>query len=175
MENLAFDGSTAGMEIAVVKDENQILHCEQFRLLWPGHYAKVIGLEDIFISKFSFGGGSHKYQFVSRSEWRGKPLLLYRHCSKKYPDVVILIHAVHPQIVVDQKITVREDGLVYAVSWNFATTAKHLTSKFFFASVPHKSLEKRLFVFCHVAPSCFLNCHFTTLCALRVFCLFGIN
>ncbi|CAL1128072.1 unnamed protein product [Cladocopium goreaui] len=129
------DESMVCMEYCLLKKPDELPKAKNFVNLWPGQYGRVLACDDIFMAKFSQGGGSAcKYQYMERKEWKGKPLLVYAHCQNRFPYVGVLIHEFRPKIVVEQGICTRDDGLVHAVSWRYSSSGEHICTKFFYAN-----------------------------------------
>ena len=126
------------MEYAVVRrDQVDRPHLKSFRRLWPGHYGKVQAGSDIYLSQFANGGGGAvKYTKKGMKELNGEELVVYEHCHKRFPDVVILVHPFRPKVVVKHEMCFRDDGLAVAVTWFFAASSERITDKFYYISVP---------------------------------------
>ena len=136
------DESMVCMEYCLLKKPDELPKAKNFMNLWPGQYGRVLACDDIFMAKFSQGGGSAcKYQYMERKEWKGKPLLVYAHCQNRFPYVGVLIHEFRPKIVVEQGICTRDDGLVHAVSWRYSSSGEHICTKFFYANVSCKRFD----------------------------------
>ena len=131
-----FEQSMVCMEYCVLKRADRSVKARDFTKLWPGQYARVLAHEDIFLSMFAQGGGSAcKFQYEERTEWKGRPMLVYAHCQERFPRVGVLIHESRPNLVVNQEIVTRDDGLARAVSWHYSASGTRITTKFFYSNV----------------------------------------
>ncbi|CAJ1389638.1 unnamed protein product [Effrenium voratum] len=123
------------MEYCVLKRADRSVKARDFTKLWPGQYARVLAHEDIFLSMFAQGGGSAcKFQYEERTEWKGRPMLVYAHCQERFPRIGVLIHESRPKLVVNQEIVTRDDGLARAVSWHYSASGTRITTKFFYSN-----------------------------------------
>ena len=89
------------------------------------------------MSQFAYGGsGAVKYTKKGIKELNGKELVVYKHCHKRFPDVVILSHPFRPKVVVKHAMCFRDDGFAVAVTWSFAASSERITDQFYYISMP---------------------------------------